>query len=479
MMNNKEFFAEIRKARKNALKVVDFSDPKRFEKVTSLDDELPFKPNQVLYNINYEFSGMRNKDWNPPFIDFEHYEYSVAYGHSTKDRAELRHQFDKDDCKVKYSYERINFNLGKLMAEEYKWCLMFESEEMAKEYCRIKNEAQKYFKARSLSDAEEPGGMYDKRRKRIGENRKRYENEITSSFLIGQKFYYCVGNQIKEVIPKTGLEVEKLYADKEGKLFDDKMLLTHDILNFGWQDLMFQYLPKEKVKEIIENNEEDTYVHEQRKKERKAHEEAEKSRPIGISYFRFFYGIEEEKQSFHFNTNELQSIQKECPVKLFIQNCGNPNTYGYPKDLEGFPAIFVGVPCEKDENSGNNGKDYILQYTKIIPGLNKEYTFIEYQYFDITDFYDFLKAELKECCNNKNISNKRVTDLKRMIHVITKNTIETEEQFLTLMKPCHIHEGFEGITEKETEILLNNPQSKKLLADREHIREMLGIPDFD
>lgn len=471
MMNNKEFFAEIRKTRKKAWQVVEFSDPKRFEKVTSLDDELPFKPNQVLYNINYEFSGMRNRD---PYHS-EHYEYDSVRVFSTKGRAKLRHEFDKDDCKVKYCYEKIHFNLGKLMAKKYEWCLMFESEEMAKEYCRIKNGAQKYFLAKNLGDAEEPGGTSDKKSHWDSINLKKYYGGVTAG-LIGKKLFYCKGNQIFEVIPQTGLEVEKLYVDKEGKLFDDKLLLTHDILNFGWQDSMFQYLPREKVMEIIENNKEDSYVHEQREKERKQHEETAKGRPVGISYFRFFYGIEEEKQSFHFDAEELKKIQKDCPVKLFIQNCGNPNTYGYPKDLEGFPAIFVGVPCEK---SGSNKKDYILQYAKIIPGLNKEYSFIEYQYFDITEFYNFLKGELKACCNSKNVSNKRVEDLKRMIHIITKNTIETERQFLTLMKPCHIHEGFEGITEKETEILLNNPQSKKLLEERERIRKMLGIPDYD
>lgn len=476
MIKDELFFKEVMKARENAMKIVDFSNPKRFENVVSLDAELPFKPNQVLYNMNYEFRGSRNED----YLHSNHYEYGIDYVHSTKGRAHLRHEYNKENCKVKYCYEKINFNLGKLMAKEYKWCLMFESEEVAKEYCRVKNEAQKYFLAKNLGDAEEPGGMPDKRRHWYATHWKDLYGGATAG-LIGKTLFYCEGNQIKSVIPRTSLAVEKLYADKKGKLFDNKTLLIHEILNFGWQDSAFQYLPKEKVKEIIENNDEDECVNFQRLKEKVEREKCAEMRPISIPYCRFFYGIEEEKASYHFSEECLKEIQVDCPVKLFIQICGNENTTDYPDDLKGFPGVFVEVPYQ-------NGEKTILQYIKTIPGLDKKYEFRESRYYDVTEFYNFLLNELntlnkKKKENESNKNNENVEDrqpvLKNMLHLILKNTVENQENFKTLIMPAHIHECFNGITEKETEVLLNNPQSKKLLAEREYIRKMLGVPDYD
>lgn len=90
--------------------------------------------------------------------------------------------------------------------------------------------------------------------------------------------------------------------------------------------------------------------------------------------------------------------------------------------------------------------------------------------------YEMTKERNKE----KNKDNQKIIErLENIIEYLTKTIIISDKDFNTLYKPCHMNEVFPNLTEKEIELLLSNPQSASVIAERDYLRKMLGDPTFE
>ncbi len=307
----------------------------------------------------------------------------------------------------------------------------FRTESEAKECCYILNEAEKYLGIESCKLTKHP---------------KKY---------IKVPFYYCEGNQIIEKIPQTQFDVQKLFAYKKNKVCDFKPTVIKSVLKWGWENSEFQLLEgKEYLKKVLEK--EDSSVAQRRKELAKQYEIEEQNKPFCIDYITF--KNTDKKNTYKFNLkkfNDLSSLGS-CVVK--VKRCGNRGTFGYPKELENQLALFI--PIDKN----------IYQYTSTIPGTNKQYAFHEMFKYDLEFFYECMLLDYQTCKNPR---------IEKILVYLSRSAIINENDFYTLYKPCHMHEVFPDLTEKEIELLLSNPQSASVIAERDHLREILGDPTFE
>lgn len=350
--------------------------------------------------------------------------------------------------KVIWHYKEIY--IDNVEKAKRKYYYTFETEQEAKECCYILNEAEKYLGVESQEVINHP---------------KKY---------IKVPFYYCEGNQIIEEIPRTQFEVQKLFVYTKNNLSDFKPTIIKSVLKWGWKNTEFQNLKgKEYLKKVLKQ--EDQSVAQKRKELEKQYEIKKQNEPFYIDYITFQNSNEtnknKENNSYKFNKknwNDLLSISS-CDVK--IQKCGNKGTFGYPDELKGQFALFIPIT----ENT--------YQYTNTIPGTNKKYVFYEMLKYNLEIFYEctLLDYEMtKERNKEKNKDNQKIIErLENIIEYLTKTIIISDKDFNTLYKPCHMNEVFPNLTGKEIELLLSNPQSASVIAERDYLRKMLGDPTFE
>lgn len=134
-----------------------------------------------------------------------------------------------------------------------------------------------------------------------------------------------------------------------------------------------------------------------------------------------------EHLSYIINGEHFAEVSENLGGMLEIAVCGDDFTKGYPKELEGCPAVFLKKP-------GFMNLEESLYFISFNPLNGREFEFNHQAAVILTSLYDELRKDIKETKNQ----NKK-TRLKNALNQFLSLEVVTEQQFNDLFLFKHNH----------------------------------------
>ena len=161
-----------------------------------------------------------------------------------------------------------------------------------------------------------------------------------------------------------------------------------------------------------------------------------------------------EHLSYIINGEHFAEVSENLGGMLEIAVCGDDFTKGYPKELEGCPAVFLKKP-------GFMNLEESLYFISFNPLNGREFEFNHQAAVILTSLYDELRKDIKETKNQ----NKK-TRLKNALNQFLSLEVVTEQQFndLFLFKHNHYWTEIYDLPEEKYKNLLEIVPENKIIG---------------